>query len=151
MRQPRPSKAKRDAVVANDVPYGPVSGQSHLLEVPIRRLSDLMGPDTTLRQVYFLMALWRVDASGLSAGSIEEQMSRAVPVVQSTISRSLRILRELGLVEVFLAPHDGRIRLTRLSPIGRSFMASLRDLVPDDEEKKTDGGGEVPKKSGLSG
>ncbi|MGM3372154.1 ArsR family transcriptional regulator, partial [Escherichia coli] len=29
-------------------------------------------------------------------------MSRAVPVVQSTISRSLRILRELGLVEVFL-------------------------------------------------
>lgn len=151
MRQPRPSKAKRDAVVANDVPYGPVSGQSHLLEIPIRRLSDLMGPDTTLRQVYFLMALWRVDASGLSAGSIEEQMSKAVPVVQSTISRSLRILRELGLVEVFLAPYDGRIRLTRLSPVGRSFMASLRDLVPDDEEKKTDRGGEVPKKSGLSG
>lgn len=138
MRQPRPSKAKRDAVVANDVPYGPVSGQSHLLEVPIRRLSDLMGPDTTLRQVYFLMALWRVDASGLSAGSIEEQMSSAVPVVQSTISRSLRILRELGLVEVFLAPEDGRFRLTRLSPMGRTFMAGLLDLMPRDREKKTD-------------
>ena len=151
MRRGRPSKAQRDAVVANDVPYGPISGQSHLLEVPIRRLSDLMGPDTTLRQIYVLVALWRVDASGLSAGSIEEQMSRAVPVVQSTISRSPRILRELGLVEVFLAPHDGRIRLTRLSPVGRSFMASLRDLVPDGGEKKTDRGGEVPKKSGLSG
>lgn len=144
MRQPRPSKAKRDAVVANDVPYGPVSGQSHLLEVPIRRLSDLMGPDTTLRQVYFLMALWRVDASGLSAGSIEEQMSRAVPVVQSTISRSLRILRELGLVEVFLAPQDGRFRLTRLSPMGRTFMAGLLDLVPRDREKKADGDTGVP-------
>ena len=138
MRQPRPSKAQRDAVVANDVPYGPVSGQSHLLEVPIRRLSDLMGPDTTLRQVYFLMALWRVDASGLSAGSIEEQMSGAVPVVQSTISSSLRILRELGLVEVFLAPEDGRSRLTRLSPMGRTFMAGLLHLMPRDPEKKTD-------------
>lgn len=144
MRSPRPSKAQRDAVVANDAPYGPVSRQSHLLELPIRRLSDLMGPDTTLRQIYFLMALWRVDAAGLSARSIEKQMSRAVPVAQSTISRSLRILRELGLVEVFLAPHDGRIRLTRLSPLGRSFMASLRDLVPCEEEKKTDRGGEMP-------
>lgn len=138
MRSPRPSKAQRDAVVANDAPYGPVSRQSHLLEVPIRRLSDLMGPDTTLRQIYFLLALWRVDAEGLSAGSIEEQMSRAVPVAQSTISRSLRILRELGLVEVFLAPHDGRIRMTRLSPLGRSFMAGLLDMIPHDEDKKTD-------------
>lgn len=138
MRSPRPSKAQRDAVVANDAPYGPVSRQSHLLEVPIRRLSDLMGPDTTLRQVYFLMALWRVDAVGLSAGSIEQQMSRAVPVAQSTISRSLRILRELGLVEVFLAPEDGRFRLTRLSPMGRTFLAGLLDLMPRDREKKTD-------------
>ncbi|WP_404830572.1 ArsR family transcriptional regulator [Stenotrophomonas sepilia] len=78
-------------------------------------------------------------------------MSRAVPVAQSTISRSLRILRELGLIEVFLAPHDGRIRLTRLSPLGRSFMTSLRDLVPCEQEKKTDRGGEMPRKSRPSG
>ncbi|MGE6333612.1 helix-turn-helix domain-containing protein [Stenotrophomonas sp. NPDC077659] len=71
-------------------------------------------------------------------------MSRAVPVVQSTISRSLRILRELGLVEVFLAPQDGRFRLTRLSPMGRTFMGGLLDLVPRDREKKADGDTGVP-------
>ncbi len=143
MRHPRPSQASRDAVVANEVPYGPVSGKSHLLEVPVRRLSDLLGPDTTLRQIYFLMTLWRVDASGLSAGNLGEQMNKAVPVVQSTTSRSLRILRELGLVEVFLAPHDGRVRLTRLSSVGRSFMAELLDLVSGDQLKKTDRGSGV--------
>lgn len=151
MRHPRPSQAKRDAVVANEVPYGPVSRQSHLLEVPIRRLSDLLGPDTTLRQIYFLMALWRVDASGLSAGSLEEQMNKAVPVVQSTTSRSLRILKELGLVEVFLAPHDGRVRLTRLSAVGRSFMAELLHLTPSVQEKKTDRGSGMGQQSRLTG
>lgn len=138
MRHSRPPQARRDAAVANEVPYGPVSRKSHLLEVPVRRLSDLLGPDTTLRQIYFLMALWRVDASGLSAGSLGEQINKAVPVVQSTTSRSLRILRELGLVEVFLAPQDGRVRLARLSSVGRSFMAELLDLIPCEQSKKTD-------------
>ncbi len=151
MRHPRPSQAKRDAVVANNVSYGPASSRSHLLEVPIRRLSDLLGPDTTLRQIYFLMALWRADASGLSAGSLEEQINAAIPAVQSTTSRSLRILRELGLVEVFLAPQDGRYRLTRLSPTGRTFMAGLLDLVPYDREKKTDGDSGVSHQSFPTG
>lgn len=65
-------------------------------------------------------------------------MNKAVPVVQSTTSRSVRILRELGLVEVFLAPHDGRVRLTRLSAVGRSFLAGLLDLMAGDQAKKTD-------------
>ncbi|HDS1636213.1 TPA: ArsR family transcriptional regulator [Stenotrophomonas maltophilia] len=77
-------------------------------------------------------------------------MNKAVPVVQSTTSRSLRILRELGLVEVFLAPHDGRVRLTRLSSVGRSFMADLLNLMPCDQSKKTDRDSGVEQQSRLT-
>ncbi|WNH52408.1 hypothetical protein [Stenotrophomonas oahuensis] len=94
--------------------------QSALL---VRALIDLLGPDATLRQALALLVI----AQSGEAGTDQTALATKTDGSPAAISRYLKWLGPigLGLIETFLDPADGRLRLSRLTKAGRAAIAKL--------------------------
>lgn len=77
--------------------------------------NSLRQDDLTLSQVTVLMELDRAEGNQMEL----KQLERALHVAQSTAAGIVRRLEQKGFVEGFGSPEDKRIKMIRITPLGR--------------------------------
>lgn len=111
-----------------------------LLQYPLRAflhgLCDALGPDSSLRKAMFLAVLWETGDEGITPNNLESCLPPSVRPTQSTISRMIRALSKVGIVESFLC-EDGQTRLVRLTRLGRALLGSLSESRRGTREEPT--------------
>jgi DNA-binding transcriptional ArsR family regulator len=109
----------------------------------VARLRTSQRPVRPTTGVLVELGLWRLLQEEEAPPSVLQQrlQTRGLATSQPTISKRLRVLRGLGVVDQVFHPVDRRLRLYRVSPAGRSDDADggLEDLREDLQTIALDG------------